>query len=332
MSTLLKTASVLAIFSFAATNVQAKQVLCVFDLLGNSGDIYAEMRDYALAARNWGADITLKSYTDERVAAEDFKAGQCDAVAITGMRGRQFNTFTGSIDSIGAIPSYSLARTVMQLVANPRLAGDMVQGNYEVVGVTPTGAAYLFVNDRELDSLTKASGKKVAVLSYDKAQALLVQRAGAQPVLADITTFGGLFNNGQVDVIGAPAMAFKPLELYKGLGTKGAIIKFPVLQVTGNLIIHKDKFPTGYGQKSREWIAGRIPRAIETIERHEKEIPNRYWLEISANDQVGYIKLMREARIQLTKEGVYHPKMMSLIKKVRCIQLPSSFECQLNEE
>jgi len=328
----LKTAGVISALSLSTTAVEAKQVVCVFDLLGTSGDVYAEMRDYALAARNWGADITLKPYTDERVAAEDFKAGQCDGVAVTGMRGRQFNSFTGSIDSIGALPSYSLTRSVMQLVARPQLAPDMVQGSYEVVGVTPMGAAYLFVNDRELNSLTKASGKKVAVLSYDKAQALLVQRAGAQPVMADITTFGGLFNNGQVDVIGAPALAFKPLELYKGLGTQGAIVKFPVLQVTGNLIINKNKFPAGYGQKSREWVASRIPRAIETIERLESEIPSRYWMEISANDQVGYIKLMREARIQLTKEGIYHPKMMSLMKKVRCLQLPSSFECQLKDE
>lgn len=332
MLSLLKAASVIGVMSLASSLTHAKQVMCVFDLLGTSGDVYAEMRDYALAARNWGADITLKSYSDERVAAEDFKAGQCDGVAVTGMRGRQFNSFTGSIDSIGALPSYSLARSVMQLIARPQLAPDMVQGNYEVVGVTPMGAAYLFVNDRELNSLTKASGKKVAVLSYDKAQALLVQRAGAQPVLADITTFGGLFNNGQVDVIGAPALAFKPLELYKGLGTKGAIVKFPVLQVTGNLIIQKNKFPAGFGQKSREFVASRIPRAIETIERLEKEIPDRYWMEISANDQVGYIKLMREARIQLTKEGIYHPKMMSLIKKVRCVQLPSSFECELKDE
>lgn len=332
MLKLLKTAGLMTVISLASSLTQAKQTMCVFDLLGTSGDVYAEMRDYALAARNWGADLTLKSYTDERIAAEDFKAGQCDAVALTGMRGRQFNSFTGSVDSIGAIPSNSLARTVMQLLARPQLAADMVQGQYEVVGVSPAGAAYLFVNDRELNSLTKASGKKVAVLSHDKAQALLVQRAGAQPVMADITTFGGLFNNGQVDVIGAPALAFKPLELYKGLGTKGAIVKFPILQVTGNLIIHRSKFPAGFGQKSREWVASRVPRAIETIERLEREIPARYWMEISANDQVGYIKLMREARIQLTKEGIYHPKMMALIKKVRCVQMPSSFECKLDDE
>jgi hypothetical protein len=99
---MLATAIVTASVAFSSA-AQAKQTLCVFDLLGTGGDVYAMMKDYSLASAKWGADIVLKPYTDERIAAEDFKAGQCDAVSLTGLRGRQFNTFTGSIDSIGAI-------------------------------------------------------------------------------------------------------------------------------------------------------------------------------------------------------------------------------------
>jgi hypothetical protein len=55
-------------------------------------------------------------------------------------------------------------------------------------------------------------------------------------------------------------------------------------------------------------------------------------MEIPPNDQVGYIKLMREARIELTKSGFYNTKMMSLLKRVRCQQNPSSFECALKDE
>jgi len=58
-------------FSSAA---HAKQTLCVFDLLGTGGDVYAMMKDYRLEATKWGADIELKSYTDERIAAEDFNS------------------------------------------------------------------------------------------------------------------------------------------------------------------------------------------------------------------------------------------------------------------
>ena len=331
MKTKIAMAMAAATLAVSANNAQA-QVVCVFDLLGTSGDVYTMMKDYALAANGWGAKVTLKPYTDERVASEDFKAGQCDAVALTGMRGRQFNSFVGSIDAIGAVPSNAAARAVMQLVSKPQLATDMVQNGYEVAGVTPMGSAYLFVNDRSINTLAKAAGKKIAVLDYDKAQARMVQRVGAQPVSADITTFGGMFNNGQVDIVGAPAIAFKPLELHKGLGSKGAITKFPILQVTGNIIIRQNKFPAGFGQKSREWVATQLPRALAMAEKTEKDIPAKYWMEIPANDQVGYIKLMREARIELTKEGFYNTKMMSLLKRVRCQQNPSSFECALKDE
>lgn len=331
MKTKIAMAMAAATLAVSANNAQA-QVVCVFDLLGTSGDVYTMMKDYALAANGWGAKVTLKPYTDERVASEDFKAGQCDAVALTGMRGRQFNSFVGSIDAIGAVPSNAAARAVMQLVSKPQLAADMVQSGYEVAGVTPMGSAYLFVNDRSINTLAKAAGKKIAVLDYDKAQARMVQRVGAQPVSADITTFGGMFNNGQVDIVGAPAVAFKPLELHKGLGSKGAIARFPILQVTGNIIIRQNKFPAGFGQKSREWVAAQLPRAVAMVEKTEKDIPAKYWMEIPANDQVGYIKLMREARIELTKEGFYNTKMMSLLKRVRCQQNPSSFECALKDE
>lgn len=311
---------------------QAKQTFCVFDLVGTAGDVYALMKDYALAAKGWGADIELKPYTDERVAAEDFKAGKCDGVSISGMRGRQFNSFTGSLDAIGALTDLKQAVNVMQLLAKPQLAADMVNGNYEVSGVIPVGAAYLFVNDKSLNTLAKAAGKKIAVLDYDKAQAKMVQQVGAQPVSADITNFGSKFNNGQVDIIGAPIVAYKPLELYKGLGEKGGIVRFPILQVTGNVIIRKDKFPAGYGQKSREWVAAQLPRAFGMLGKMEKDVPAKYWMEIPANDRIGYVKLMRESRIALTKDGIYDKKMMSLLKKVRCQSEPSSFECALNDE
>lgn len=327
-----KIAMAMAAATIALTNPAQAQVMCVFDLLGTAGDSYAMMKDYALAANGWGAKITLKPYTDERVAAEDFKAGQCDAVSITGMRGRQFNDFTGSIDAIGALPSNQAAQSVMGLLASPKLAADMVKGDYEIAGIVPLGSAFLLVNDRSINTLAKAAGKKIAVLDYDKAQAKLVQKVGAQPVSADVTTFGGKFNNGQVDIIGAPAIAFKPLELHKGLGTKGAVVRFPIAQITGNVIVRKSKFPEGYGQKSREWVATQVPRAMSIIKKTEAEIPAKFWMDIPANDKIGYVKLMRESRIDLTKEGIYNKKMMSLLKKVRCQQDSSSFECALNDE
>jgi hypothetical protein len=41
---------------------------------------------------------------------------------------------------------------------------------------------------------------------------------------------------------------------------------------------------------------------------------------------------MREARISMTKEGFYDPKMMALLKKIRCKFEPTMAECSSKEE
>lgn len=317
----------------AATSlVQAKQVVCVFDLVGKSGDVYALMKDYQLAAKNWGADIELRVAQNEAVIAEDFKAGKCDGISVTGMRGRQFNDFTGSLDAIGAIPNLKLAVKVMQGLANPTFSKYMVKGKYEVAGVIPVGDAYLLVNDRNINTVAKAAGKKIAVLDYDQAQKIMVQQVGAQAVSSDVTNFGSKFNNGQVDIIGAPAAAFKPLELHKGLGNKGAIVNYPILQVTGNIIIRPDRFPKGYGQQSREWVKSQLPRAFGILGKMKADIPTKYWMEVSATDKPGYQKMMRDARINLTQQGVYDKRMMKLLWQFRCKEDAKNFECGLQDE
>ncbi len=316
----------------AAEAAQAKQVFCVFDLVGKNGDVYALMKDYQLAAKNWGADIELRVGQNEAVIAEDFKAGKCDGISVTGMRGRQFNKFTGSLDAIGAIPDLKLAVKVMQGLASPTFAKYMTNSKYEVAGVIPVGDAFLMVNDRSINTVAKAAGKKIAVLDYDEAQKIMVQHIGAQAVSADVTNFGSKFNNRQVDIIGAPAAVFKPLELHKGLGTKGAIVNYPILQVTGNLIIRPDKFPAGYGQKSREWVKTQLPRAFGILGKMKADIPQKYWMNIPAADKPGYQKLMRESRIDLTRRGVYDRRMMKLLWQFRCKEDRSNFECSLQDE
>lgn len=329
-----KTSMVAALAAlFSVTPVMAApQKICVYDPVGTQGEAFNMMKDFRLTAAKWGADLELKAYTDERVAAEDFKAGQCDGAIMTGLRGRQFNQFTGSIDSVGSLPTYKHMRTVVELLASPKSANLMINGPYEVAGIVPLGAAYVFVNDRAINSIEKAAGKKIAVLEWDKSQARMVQQLGAQPVASDITNFAGKFNNGQVDIIAAPAVAYKPLELYKGLGTKGAVYRFPLVQITANLVIRHDKFPAGFGQKCREYIATQLDRAFDMIKKSEADIEQKFWLDISEPDKVNYTKLMREARLQLTREGVYDKRTMSLLKRVRCKHEPGAAECVLKDE
>ncbi|HEX5360685.1 MAG TPA: putative solute-binding protein, partial [Fluviicoccus sp.] len=210
--------------------------------------------------RKASTDVKINLFTDERIATEEFKVGQCDGVAISNLRARQFNPFVGSLDAIGAILSYQQLTEAINFLAKPEMGSYMVSQDVEIVGIVPLGAAYVMVNDRRINTLAKAAGRKVAVLDFDKSQATMVQKIGAQPVSVDLTSIGGKFNNGQVDILALPALAFEPLELYRGMtddkgNARGAIFKFPLLQVTGVLMMHRGKFPDGIGQLVREFTA-----------------------------------------------------------------------------
>ncbi|MFX6190226.1 putative solute-binding protein, partial [Acinetobacter baumannii] len=82
-------------------------------------------------------------YSDERVAAEDFKSGQCDAVALSTLRAKQFNHFVGSLDAIGAVPDNAHLTMALATLADPKMAPLMTSGKFEVVGIAPLGAAYV---------------------------------------------------------------------------------------------------------------------------------------------------------------------------------------------
>ena len=288
------------------------------------------------AAKAWGGDINLVPRQDEAVADNDFKAGKCDAVFMTAMRARQYNKFVGSIDSLGGAPSNEIAKRAITFALDKRNAAKMVTNlggkKYEVAGVAPLGSAFIFVRDKKIDSIEKAAGKKFAVLSYDAAQKIMVQRVGAQAVPSDISNFVAKFNNGQVDMVGAPAYAYKPLEIQKGLGSTGAMFNFPVLQITADLVIRPDKFPAGFGQKSRDFFVKNLPKSFSMINRLEASIPAKYKMNLTAEDKLKYQKLLREGRMDLTKQGIYDPSMMSVLKKARCSVEKSNFECSLGGE
>ncbi len=327
------TAKLAAAITLAMTGLTANAgIYCVYDPLGAQGPAYSQAKDFALVAKKWGVDITLKPYTDERVVTEDFKAGQCDGIAVTGLRGRQFNHFVGSIDSIGAVPTYKHLRVVIQALSTPQMAPSMINGQYEVIGIAPLGGAYIMVRDRAINSIEKAAGKKIAVLDFDKSQAKMAQQMGLQPVASDITNLAPKFNNGQVDIIAVPAIVYKPFELYKGLGANGAVYRFPLIQMTGMLIIRKDKWPADFGAKSRAHAVTQLDMAEALSKKAEAGIPDKYWMELSAADKTKYVLMMREARLSMTKDGTYDAKMMSLLKKVRCKLDASAAECSDNVE
>jgi len=319
-------AAVFLMISVNSAQAVAKK-MCVFDLLGANGPTYAQMKDYKTAALAWGVELELKPYTSERVVAEDFKAGLCDAVNFTGMRARQFNTFTGSMDAIGAIPSYQHLKSVLSTLSSKKAAKLMIAEPYEVVGIFPGGAAFMFVNDRSIDTVGELAGKRIAVLDSDPAQVEMVSFIGASPVGSSIANMFSKFNNGSVDVVYGPAIIYEAMELYKGLQPHGGVIDFSLVQLTIQMLIRKSEFPDGYGQKSREYILQQFDANVNLLKRYQKKIPQKLWVSIPEPDKKGYLEVFRQSRIRLRDKGIYNPKMLKLMRMVRCKKDPQQAEC-----
>lgn len=301
--------------------------ICVFDIAGNVGPVMSAMQAWKLQALTWGLKAKLVPYTDEGVVAEDLKGGQCDAAIMTGIRARQFNKYTGTIDSIGSIPSMKHMAILLHVLADPRSAPEMAANGYEVMGIAPAGAAYIFVDNRNIDTLSKAAGKKVAVLDYDPTEAKLVAQVGATPVPSDITNFSGKFNNGVVDVIVAPLVAYNVLELYKGLQPDGGIINYPLVELTMQLVAKKDRFPEAMMQKSRQYFYHQLPKIRKDLRKQARQVPSKWWVQIPRKDKNHYEQMMHNARQELVKDGYYSPKMLTLLRRIRCKLDPSRAEC-----
>lgn len=327
--------STLALCTFS-NMVQAKQQVCVFDLLGKAGESYKFLEEWALVSKKWGAQVQLISFQDEDLADKAFQNDKCDAVYMTSMRARTYNKFAGSIDALGGVPSNKIAQKAVEYVLDPRNTKRMtttLQGeNYEVAGIGLIGSAYIFVKDRSLNTIEKAQGKKFAILHYDRAQRVMVERVGAVPVMSDISNFIKKFNTGEVDVVAAPAYAYKPLEIEKGLGSKGAMLNFPVVNVTADLIVRPERFPAQFGEQSRQWFLQKIPQSFAMVQRLEAAIPSKIKMQLSKEDKEKYQRLLREGRIDLTKQEIYDPGMMRVLKKARCTVERTNFECSLGGE
>lgn len=331
--------------SLLSAPAQAAQKVCVYDFIGASGDLFNMVRDYALAMQRDGVFLELKGYNDEAAALEAYKSGQCDGFVGTAFRSRQFNAVAGSIDSLGATTivrkgnvdmpaSYEVMRKLIQTYAapSPQVAKLMTNGEHEVAGIAPAGAAYPFVNDRKLSLVEALAGKRIVAFDYDKAQAAMIQRIKAVPVSATISNFHLKFNGGQADMMAAPTIAYQPLELHKGLGSKGAVVRFPLLLVSYQMVIRHAQFPDGFGAKSRTFWAGQFDRMLQLIRRADTTIPPARWEDLNPDDAVKYTLLLRESRIQLTQQGLYDKRGLKVLKRIRCHVNPGDAECETKLE
>ena len=86
------------------------------------------------------------------------------------------------------------------------------------------------------------------------------------------------------------------------------------------------------GVQSRDWFIKQLPRQFAMVKRLEEGIPAKYRMQLSKEEKEKYQKLLRDGRIELTKQGIYDASMMTVLKKARCTVERTNFECSLGGE
>ncbi|SDW57319.1 putative solute-binding protein [Marinobacter mobilis] len=326
------------LLSSVASVTQAQSVeskaFCVFDVAGASGYVYQTLQTYQRHAIAEGVRLRMQPYTDEDQVVADFRAGECDMIAVTDMGARKFNGFTGSISAIGAIPRYEDLKVLMYILASPRVARHLEADGYEVMGVAPMGAAYLFVNDRSINNVDALRGKRVTIFEGHEDARHMIRFIGAEPVDAKISNFAQLFNDGQADISYAPGAAYEVLEMFRGMGESGGIVRYPVGQVTVQLFARSGTFDESFVRESRRIVSRLYPEVMRVIREYEDAIPEERWVDIPPEAMQDYQEMLRGVRVEMQDSGqqalasiAYNEDMMTILRKVRCYTNPGADEC-----
>lgn len=324
--------AVLALLLAGEALASKRQYVCVFDPVGRDGDIFSMGKDVATEFLSLGVNLKLYPYTSESSAIQDLKAGLCDAAILTGLRAREFNLFSSTLEALGTISSYDDMKIVLETLSQPKAGKLFTQGEYEVAGIFPAGAIFVFLRDRKWVTVDSMKGRRMVVIFGDKVSASMVAQVGGVPVNADTSTFANKFKRGKADVVFAPAAVYEPLEMYKGLEPDGGIITKPVSQLTLQIVIRKEAFPEEFGQQAREATLQWFDQAVEIALRSEAKIEKQFWVRPPQYEVDSFTEEVRQARIRLRDEGVYDGRMLRILRKLRCRSTPEANECINPEE
>ncbi len=305
---------------------------CVWDPLGKAGPAQQILKEAKIVAYSWGIDLTYDIYSDERVAIEEFKLGRCDGVNMLGFRAREFNTFTGSLGAIGAIPSYEHLGIVIKSISSEKAAKLMRVGEYEIMGIGPAGAIFMFTRDRSIMLPEEFAGKRMAVLDDIPESSYLSKKHGITPVSSTIFNSILKFNNGSVDLTAAPAIVYEPFEMHKGLEPDGGIYAEPFLYITMQMVARWDKLPPDIPQKSRSYTVTKYPEFVKFLKDPEATIPEHYWIDIPQHLYDYWVEDFRQSRMELADLGIYDARTLKLMRKVRCKLTPDDAECSANRK
>ncbi len=305
-----------------------KKLICAWDPVGLNGPVISFFADLIPTAIKWGLSLEFIPYEDENRVASDLRDGGCDIGIVTAILSRDFVQFAGTLDAIGGINSETKLRKTLAAITSPKATELMSQDRYEVVLSLPVGSMYAFVRDRKISGIDRFRNKTLGVLNDDIQTKTFAELSGAIPVKTDLSHFAEHFNQGYIDIVLMPALAYNTFELYKGLGDKGGILDLRLFYGMIQAIAIKSNFSDDFGTKMRRYMLNKLDTITTLIKKAEREIPAKYWIETSQETKKELEDFYKDIRLTLKVDGKFDPRALSLLWKVRCMSSPHHEECE----
>lgn len=294
------------------------RTICVWDVLGRQGPIYASTVDQQLRLKHYGINLEVEAFSDEQDVVDKLISGACDTSVMSGSKAKQFNDFTGSIESLGGIPSRKHMKYLLQVLASTHAHKKMQQGKFHVVGVIPIGDNYLFTHNNKEPELKSTFVGKAAVVGDDLSQKALYEAFDMQLILGKSTAAAaGAYNQGNADIIMSPLVGYNMFNLGAGL-KNGSIVDYPLSQMTLQVVARLDTIPAEIGQFLREDMFVKLNIMYRQVEKNSRGVPKDKMIKFSAREENQLNLKITKIREQLTKSGAYNKGMMKLQKKIRC--------------
>jgi hypothetical protein len=301
---------------------------CVWDVLGKQGPIYTSTVDQQLRLKHYGITMEVEAYTDEQEVVDKLKSGHCDTSIMSGAQAKQFNDFTGSIESLGGVPSRKHMKYLIQVLASTHAHKKMQQGNYQIVGVIPIGFNYLFTHEPKQPTIKRIFTGKAAVVGDDDSQKALYKAFDMKMISGKNTAAAaGAYNLADADVVMAPLVGYNMFNLGAGL-KHGSIVDYPLSQMTLQVVSRLDRIPLEVGQFLREDLFIKLNMLYREVEKNTREVPREKMYKFSAREEKVLDTKITEIRENLTSNGTYNKSMMKLQKKIRCKIDKQRMECK----
>ena len=304
---------------------------CIWDPVGKTGPFSTFLQQAKPAAMAWGVDLQLESYGDEKVAANDFKSGLCDAVFLTNILAKDFIPFAAAFGAPGGLRSLEEVKILAASLNSPKVMELIKTPEYELSGLFPIGEIYFYLKDRTVTKASQLGGKKIIILNGDLPSTKFTEIVGGSPVHASLATWSGQFNNGNIDVMFAPTLAYNTFELYQGLGEAGGIVRYNILYYCMNMLVKNSQVPEGFAKQMRDHTLSRFNELESIVKKSDAEVPSKYWVELPDEEKLAYEEMNKRVRLELRDEGKYDPKAVTLLWKIRCKVNPSAKECSMPE-